>query len=119
MLYTYHAGNDSCAFSDVIMDILGNKGMRKMVTDYYEDTGEHKLVSKAIAKAWIKERGFSESSMDFTGKYDLWRYVCNVHTAFMHNHVRIIMVHKHPTYEGVLVPHLQAAGDSSLNLIAV
>ena len=61
------------------MDILGNKGMRKMVTDYYEDTGEQKLVGKAIAKAWVRERGFSESSIDFNddtfsnGKYTSMR----------------------------------------------
>ena len=63
------------------MDILGNKGMRKMVNDYYEDTGEQKLVSKAIAKAWVRERGFSGDSIDFdgvkagTGKPNTLRYV--------------------------------------------
>ena len=53
--------------TDVIMDILGNKSMRKMVTNYYEDTGEQKLVSKAIGKAWVRERGFSDNSIDFAG----------------------------------------------------
>ena len=41
--------------------------MRKMVTNYYEETGEQKLVSKAIAKAWVRERGFSDNSIDFDG----------------------------------------------------
>ena len=56
--------------------------MRKMVNDYYEDTGEQKLVSKAIAKAWVRERGFSDNSIDFdgvkagTGKLNTLRYVC-------------------------------------------
>ena len=67
--------------TDVIMDILGNKGMRKMVNDYYEDTGEQKLVSKAITKAWVRERGFSDNSIDFdgvrpgSGKLDTLRYI--------------------------------------------
>lgn len=47
--------------TDVIMDILGNKSMRKMVTAYYEGTGEQRLVSKAIVKAWVREKGFSDN----------------------------------------------------------
>lgn len=65
--------------TDVIMDILGNKGMRKMVTAYYEGTGEQKLVSKAIAKAWVKEREFSDNSIDLergtSSKFNSMRYV--------------------------------------------
>ena len=61
------------------MDILGNKSMRKMVTDYYEDTGEPKLVCKAIAKAWGREKEYSTTSLDFDGsvssKLDTLRYV--------------------------------------------
>ena len=65
------------------MDILGNKSMRKMVTDYYEDTGEPKLVCKAIAKAWGREREYSSNSLDFDGssssKFDTLRYVCHMY----------------------------------------
>ena len=59
------------------MDILGNQGMRKMVTDYYEETGEQKLVSKAVGKAWVREKEFSNNSLDSDGtvlsKFDTLR----------------------------------------------
>lgn len=75
--------------SDVIMDILGNQGMRKMVIDYYEETGEQTLVSKAIAKAWVRERGFSDNSIDFdaanSSKFDTMRYV---HIDYSHEVTR-------------------------------
>ena len=60
------------------MDILGNQGMRKMVTDYYEESGEQRLVSKAIAKAWVRERGIGLNSVDFDGttfKLSTLRYI--------------------------------------------
>ena len=49
------------------------------MTDYYEDTGEQKLVCKAIAKARGREREYSTNSIDFDGstssKFDTMRYV--------------------------------------------
>lgn len=62
--------------TDVIMDILGNKSMRKMVTAYYEGTGEQRLVSKAIVKAWVRETGYSDNLDGGTSsKFDSLRYI--------------------------------------------
>lgn len=62
--------------TDVIMDILGNKGMRKMVTAYYEGTGEQKLVSRAIVKAWVREKELSDNLDSGTPlKFDSLRYI--------------------------------------------
>ena len=42
------------------MDILGNPKMRHLVTDYYEESGEPRLVVKAVAKAAAKENSYLE-----------------------------------------------------------
>ena len=41
--------------ADVIMDMLGDHKMRKIVSNYYEESGEHELVYKAVKTAWSKE----------------------------------------------------------------
>ena len=38
------------------MDMLGDRKMRKIVNNYYEDSGEHELVYKAVKTAWSKEK---------------------------------------------------------------
>ena len=43
------------------MDILGNQKMRRVVTNYYQESGETKLVNKAVKRAWIKEKSFNEN----------------------------------------------------------
>jgi len=49
---------------DVIMDMLGNRSMRKVVTTYYEESGEPRRVSKAVAKAWKKEKLCEDDATD-------------------------------------------------------
>ena len=36
--------------------------MRKIVNDYYEDSGEQDLVRKAVSEAWVKERRLNSES---------------------------------------------------------
>ena len=44
------------------MDMLGDHKMRKIVNDYYEDSGEQDLVRKAVSEAWVKERRLNSES---------------------------------------------------------
>ena len=46
--------------SDVIMDMLGDRKMRKIVNSYYDDSGEPTLVRKAVAEAYSKEQDYNE-----------------------------------------------------------
>ena len=39
------------------MDMLGDRKMRKIVNDYYEESGEQDLVRRAVSDAKSKERG--------------------------------------------------------------
>lgn len=55
--------------TDIIMDMLGNRKMRKIVNRYYEDSGEPRLVRKAIDEAWCKEQNFNGDEID--GKRNL------------------------------------------------
>jgi hypothetical protein len=45
--------------ADIIMDMLGDRKMRKIVNGYYEDSGEPKLVRNAVDEAWRKEQMFN------------------------------------------------------------
>ena len=56
-----------CVFADVIMDMLGNQNMRRIVTNYYEESGEQKLVSKAVATAWEKEKLYNDNTTETDG----------------------------------------------------
>lgn len=49
---------------DVIMDMLGNRKMRQLITDYYQCTDEPKLVNQAVKKARSRERKYSMDQMD-------------------------------------------------------
>ena len=49
------------------MDILGNQKMRRIVTNYYEESGEQKLVSKAVATAWEKEKLYNDTTTETDG----------------------------------------------------
>ena len=66
--------------------------MRKIVNDYYEDSGEQDLVRKAVSEAWVKERRLnSESDGLSTGtlqtKLQTFRYYNNrMETAIHFNH---------------------------------
>ena len=53
--------------ADVIMDMLGNQKMQRIVTDYYEESGEQKLVSKAVATAWEKEKLYNDTTTETDG----------------------------------------------------
>lgn len=44
------------------MDILGNHKMRRIVTKYYEESGEPKLVRKAVCKAREEEEKLINST---------------------------------------------------------
>ena len=48
------------------MDILGDKDMGKIITKYYEDSGEPELVRKAVTEARVKEQ--AQNSSNGTGK---------------------------------------------------
>ena len=50
--------------TDVIMDMLGNYNMRKLVTNYYEESGEPKRVSKAVSEAWKREKEYMNNTTD-------------------------------------------------------
>ena len=54
----------TCLDLDVIMDMLGNRSMRKVVTTYYEESGEPRRVSKAVVKAWEKEKFCEDDATD-------------------------------------------------------
>jgi len=41
--------------------------MRRVVTKYYEESGEPKLISKAVVKAWNRERFYSDNAIDSAG----------------------------------------------------
>ena len=41
---------------DIIMDMLGDKTMRKIICNYYEESGEQDLVRRAVCEAWDKEQ---------------------------------------------------------------
>ena len=58
-------------FSDIIMDMLGDRKMRKIVNTYYEDSGEPKLVRKAVDEAWRKEQMFNSESIEIDGQNTL------------------------------------------------
>ena len=49
-----------CVSLDVIMDMLGDRKMRKIVNSYYEGSGEPALVRKAVAEAYSKEQCYNE-----------------------------------------------------------
>ena len=53
--------------ADVIMDMLGNQKMRRIVTSYYEESGEQKLVSEAVATAWEKEKLYNDNTAETDG----------------------------------------------------
>ena len=56
-----------CVLADVVMDMLGNPSFRQVLTEFYHDSDEPKLVTKAIKVA--RWHGFdkSESSIDSIG----------------------------------------------------
>ena len=56
-----------CAHADVIMDMLGNPRFRQVLTEYYQDSKEPKLVRYAVKVARWKEYSQSSSSMDSLG----------------------------------------------------
>ena len=53
--------------------MLGNKEMRKMVTKYYEDSGEPELVRKAVKEALVKEQSHNQTQQT-SSKLHQWRY---------------------------------------------
>lgn len=60
------------------MDILEDKEMRKIISQYYEESGELELVRKAVDEAWHKEKSFNAQSDDqgtLSAKLNLMRYI--------------------------------------------
>ncbi|CAI8009436.1 ABC transporter G family member 8 [Geodia barretti] len=53
--------------ADIIMDMLGDRKMRKIVNSYYEDSGEPKLVRKAVDEARRKEQMFNAENIEIDG----------------------------------------------------
>ena len=53
---------------DVIMDMLGNPRFRLILTEYYQDSEEPKLVRHAVKLARWKEYSQSSSSVDSLGQ---------------------------------------------------
>ena len=49
------------------MDMLGDRKMRKIVNSYYEDSGEPKLVRKAVDEARRKEQMFNAENIEING----------------------------------------------------
>ena len=41
--------------------------MQRIVTDYSEESGEQKLVSKAVATAWEKEKLYNDTTTETDG----------------------------------------------------
>ena len=67
------------SFSDIIMDMLGDRKMRKIVNRYYEDSGEPKLVRKAVDEAWRKEQNYNaenDGKGTLSAKFQTLRCVC-------------------------------------------
>lgn len=68
--------------ADVIMDMLGDRKMRKIVNSYYEESGEQDLVKKAVWNAQSKEKryieevdGTSAKANPISAKLKTWKYV--------------------------------------------
>ena len=49
------------------MDMLGNQTMRRVVTKYYEESGEPQMVGGAVLKAWKREKFYSDITIDTAG----------------------------------------------------
>ena len=49
------------------MDMLGNPSFRRVLTEYYQESQEPKLVRQAIKLARFRQVGQSQSSMDSLG----------------------------------------------------
>ena len=54
------------------MDMLGDREKRKIVSKYYDDSGEPELVRKAVSEATIKEKG--QNLTQKSNKLQQWRY---------------------------------------------
>ena len=52
------------SFSDIIMDMLGDRKMREIVSKYYENSGEPQLIRKAVDEARKKEQKHVYSEVD-------------------------------------------------------
>ena len=60
------------------MDMLGDKTMRKIICNYYEESGEQDLVRRAVSEAWDKEQNIyndeiNASSHGLRLKIHQWR----------------------------------------------
>ena len=69
----------SCVINvlDIIMDMLEDKKMRMIISQYYEESGEPEMVRKAVDEAWHKEKSFNAQSDDqgtLSAKLNLLRY---------------------------------------------
>ena len=70
------------------MDILGNQKMRRIVTNYYEESGEQKLVSKAVVTAWEKEKLYNDTTTETDGTLPAkLKAVRSAHEKFDCHHV--------------------------------
>ena len=52
--------------------------MRKIVTRFYDDSGEPELVRRALTEAWVKEQGHSDTDVSSNAvltKLHQWGYV--------------------------------------------
>ena len=57
-----HQSHSPRTSSDVIIDMLGDKMMRKIVNAYYEDSGEQDLVKEAVVESCSKDQQDSDVS---------------------------------------------------------
>ena len=65
---------------DVIMDMLGDQRMRKIIYSYYENSGEHELVRKAVSEAQEKELHIFNEGKEHANRYksrlqQLWQHL--------------------------------------------
>ena len=79
-IHSFRFINMSCVINvlDIIMDMLEDKKMRMIISQYYEESGEPELVRKAVDEAWHKEKGFNAQSDDqgtLSAKLNLMRYI--------------------------------------------
>ena len=57
----------SFSITDVVMDMLGNPRIRQVLTEYYQESEEPKLVRRAIKIARFQQFSQTQSSMESLG----------------------------------------------------
>ena len=100
--------------------MLGDHKMRKIVNDYYEDSGEQELVRKAVSKAWSKENQLNSETdgINTTGtlltKFQTLRYS----EAYLKEHL-YIQIPPYPPFTNVCFPLTEKEGKWPLSTTCI